>query len=146
MHDCINGSPQRSSSDLAHTRPPHLLKHDRCRCCKGALIVSDLSSSLPQNVDIANFGESFADGLAFCAILHYFIPAKIPYSSLNEKSRVSIINIAKLNVQPIIFIVLWNKGTSSGSVITWISFFLSRKETLKLPLKQPKVLESLPFL
>lgn len=39
------------------------------------------------NVDIANFGESFGDGLAFCAILHYFIPAKIPYSSLNEKSR-----------------------------------------------------------
>lgn len=39
------------------------------------------------NVDIANFAESFADGLAFCALLHHFMPDKIPYHSLNPNEQ-----------------------------------------------------------
>jgi hypothetical protein len=40
------------------------------------------------NIYIADFGKSFSNGLAFCAILHHFIPHKIPYSTLNDTDRV----------------------------------------------------------
>ena len=45
-------------------------------------------SLLPQNVDIRNFSDSFSDGLAFCAIIHHFSPSRIPFISLNAKTRV----------------------------------------------------------
>jgi hypothetical protein len=41
-----------------------------------------------QNVNICNFAESFSDGLAFCALLHHFIPEEIPFNTLNSASRV----------------------------------------------------------
>ena len=43
---------------------------------------------LLQNVDIRNFSDSFSDGLAFCAIVHHFSPNRIPYHSLDSKTRV----------------------------------------------------------
>ena len=49
-----------------------------------------LLSFLLQNVSIDNFGESFADGLAFCALLHHFIPDQIPYAQLTEENRVRL--------------------------------------------------------
>lgn len=42
---------------------------------------------------ISNFGESFSDGLAFCALLHHFVPDKIPYETLdgvNQKRNFEI--------------------------------------------------------
>ena len=41
-----------------------------------------LSLSLPQNVDVKDFRQSWSDGLAFCAIMHSFLPDKIPYDDL----------------------------------------------------------------
>ena len=35
-----------------------------------------------QNVNIKDFRQSWSDGLAFCAILHSFLPDKIPYDDL----------------------------------------------------------------
>ncbi len=53
------------------------------------LVITITYSSRPaQNIAIENFGSSFSDGLAFCAILHHFIPDKIPYNSLTPTSRV----------------------------------------------------------
>ncbi|CAI7995588.1 Cytospin-A [Geodia barretti] len=40
------------------------------------------------NIYIGDFGKSFSNGLAFCAILHHFIPHKIPYSTLNDTDKV----------------------------------------------------------
>lgn len=42
-----------------------------------------------RNIDITNFSSSWNDGLALCAILHSYLPDKIPYDSLNpsEKKR-----------------------------------------------------------
>ena len=37
--------------------------------------------------DITDFSYSFADGLAFCAILHAFFPAVIPYTELTPGDR-----------------------------------------------------------
>lgn len=46
------------------------------------------------NIYIEDFGKSFANGLAFCAMLHHFIPDKIPYSSLSETDRARNFKIA----------------------------------------------------
>ncbi|XP_058806768.1 cytospin-A isoform X2 [Phymastichus coffea] len=42
-----------------------------------------------RNIDITNFSSSWNDGLALCAIMHTYLPDKIPYDSLtpNEKRR-----------------------------------------------------------
>lgn len=42
-----------------------------------------------RNIDITNFSSSWNDGLAFCAILHSYLPERVPYDSLtpNEKRR-----------------------------------------------------------
>jgi len=41
------------------------------------------------DVDITNFSSSWNDGMAFCALLHTYMPDRIPYGSLkaNEKRR-----------------------------------------------------------
>ncbi|MGH0151989.1 UNVERIFIED_CONTAM: hypothetical protein FKN15_026075 [Acipenser sinensis] len=41
------------------------------------------------NIDITNFSSSWNDGLAFCAILHTYLPAHIPYQELNNQDKAS---------------------------------------------------------
>ena len=36
-----------------------------------------------QNVNVKDFRSSWADGMAFCAIIHSFLPDKIPYDDLS---------------------------------------------------------------
>lgn len=42
-----------------------------------------------RNIDITNFSSSWNDGLALCAILHSYLPRKVPYDTLTpvEKRR-----------------------------------------------------------
>ncbi|XP_009875582.1 PREDICTED: cytospin-B, partial [Apaloderma vittatum] len=40
-----------------------------------------------QNIDITNFSSSWSDGLAFCALLHTYLPAHIPYQELNSQDK-----------------------------------------------------------
>uniref|UniRef100_A0A9R1SN61 Cytospin-A n=3 Tax=Cyprinus carpio TaxID=7962 RepID=A0A9R1SN61_CYPCA len=40
-----------------------------------------------QNIDITNFSSSWNDGMAFCAILHTYLPAHIPYHELNNQDK-----------------------------------------------------------
>nr|XP_006138767.1 cytospin-B isoform X2 [Pelodiscus sinensis]XP_025035041.1 cytospin-B isoform X2 [Pelodiscus sinensis] len=39
------------------------------------------------NIDITNFSSSWSDGLAFCALLHTYLPAHIPYQELNGQDK-----------------------------------------------------------
>ncbi|XP_059144249.1 cytospin-A-like [Physella acuta] len=39
------------------------------------------------NVDITNFSSSWNDGLGFCALLHSYLPEKIPYSELSTEDK-----------------------------------------------------------
>ena len=48
---------------------------------------------LVQNVEVKDFSHSFKNGLAFCAILHNYIPDAIPFDDLapdNPKQNLSI--------------------------------------------------------
>lgn len=40
-----------------------------------------------QNIDITNFSSSWNDGLAFCAVLHTYLPAHIPYQELTGQDK-----------------------------------------------------------
>ncbi|XP_062379689.1 cytospin-A [Sardina pilchardus] len=40
-----------------------------------------------KNIDITNFSSSWADGLAFCAVYHTYLPSHIPYSSLRLDNK-----------------------------------------------------------
>lgn len=40
-----------------------------------------------KNIDITNFSSSWADGLAFCAVFHSYLPSHIPYSSLTPDNK-----------------------------------------------------------
>lgn len=40
-----------------------------------------------QGVDIENFSESWADGLAFAALMHSFLPEDIPFDELSKETR-----------------------------------------------------------
>lgn len=40
-----------------------------------------------KNIEIKNFSSSWNDGLAFCALLHSFIPDKIDYDTLRQENN-----------------------------------------------------------
>ncbi|CAH1154637.1 unnamed protein product [Phaedon cochleariae] len=40
-----------------------------------------------ENVQLDNFSSSWADGLAFCALIHHFLPEAFDYQSLTPKDR-----------------------------------------------------------
>lgn len=47
-----------------------------------------------QNIDITNFSSSWADGLAFCAVYHTYLPSHIPYSTLTPENKVGTVPVA----------------------------------------------------
>jgi len=38
-------------------------------------------------VNITNFSSSWADGMAFCALIHHFYPKAFDFAKLNPKNR-----------------------------------------------------------
>lgn len=47
-----------------------------------------------KNIDITNFSSSWADGLAFCAIYHTYLPSHIPYNSLSPENKKENLSLA----------------------------------------------------
>ncbi len=43
-------------------------------------------TSLLQNVEVKDFRGSWFDGMAFCAIIHSFLPDKVPYDDLSPSN------------------------------------------------------------
>lgn len=52
-------------------------------------VVFFLFFSFLKNIDITNFSSSWNDGLAFCAVLHTYLPAHIPYQELTSQEKAS---------------------------------------------------------
>ncbi|XP_029483551.2 cytospin-B-like isoform X1 [Oncorhynchus nerka] len=46
------------------------------------------------NIDVTNFSSSWSDGLAFCALLHTYLPAHIPYQELISQDKVRNLSLA----------------------------------------------------
>ena len=40
-----------------------------------------------KNIDITNFSSSWNDGLAFCALLHTYVPDRVPYNELDKENK-----------------------------------------------------------
>ncbi len=79
----VTGTRKDSSVPLNH--PPNSLSSST------EIVSIDLffsPSTRTQNIDITNFSSSWNDGLAFCAILHTYLPAHIPYHELNNQDKV----------------------------------------------------------
>ncbi|KAL3049008.1 hypothetical protein OYC64_008477 [Pagothenia borchgrevinki] len=47
-----------------------------------------------KNIDITNFSSSWADGLAFCAVYHTYLPSHIPYTSLTPENKKENLSMA----------------------------------------------------
>ncbi|XP_046869946.1 cytospin-A isoform X1 [Hypomesus transpacificus] len=47
-----------------------------------------------KNIDITNFSSSWADGLAFCAVYHTYLPSHIPYCTLSPESKKENLSLA----------------------------------------------------
>ncbi|XP_040917457.1 cytospin-A isoform X2 [Toxotes jaculatrix] len=47
-----------------------------------------------KNIDITNFSSSWADGLAFCAVYHTYLPSHIPYSALTPENKRENLSLA----------------------------------------------------
>nr|XP_057942627.1 cytospin-B [Doryrhamphus excisus] len=46
------------------------------------------------NIDVTNFSSSWSDGLAFCALLHTYLPAHIPYQELISQDKFRNLTLA----------------------------------------------------
>ncbi|KAE8289742.1 Cytospin-A SPECC1-like protein [Larimichthys crocea] len=47
-----------------------------------------------KSIDITNFSSSWADGLAFCAVYHTYLPSHIPYSTLTPENKRENLSLA----------------------------------------------------
>ncbi|XP_061600028.1 cytospin-B [Cololabis saira] len=47
-----------------------------------------------KNIDITNFSSSWADGLAFCAVYHTYLPSHIPYGTLTLENKRENLSLA----------------------------------------------------
>uniref|UniRef100_A0A8C8J342 Cytospin-A n=2 Tax=Oncorhynchus tshawytscha TaxID=74940 RepID=A0A8C8J342_ONCTS len=47
-----------------------------------------------KNIDITNFSSSWADGLAFCAVYHTYLPSHIPYCTLSPDNKRDNLSLA----------------------------------------------------
>ncbi|XP_061904179.1 cytospin-B isoform X2 [Entelurus aequoreus] len=46
------------------------------------------------HIDLTNFSSSWSDGLAFCALLHTYLPAHIPYQELITQDKIRNLTLA----------------------------------------------------
>lgn len=47
-----------------------------------------------QHVEINNFSSNWANGMAFCALMHHFYPDEFDYESLDPQNRRKNLEIA----------------------------------------------------
>ncbi|KAM8917570.1 CD109 antigen [Spinachia spinachia] len=47
-----------------------------------------------ENIDITNFSSSWADGLAFCAVYHTYLPSHVPYAALTPENKRENLSLA----------------------------------------------------
>lgn len=84
----IDFSRRNSYSDLSERKDPlnSLVKNGGSK--RNALLKWCQNKTVGyRNIDITNFSSSWNDGLALCALLHTYLPDKIPYDSLTPQEK-----------------------------------------------------------
>jgi len=76
------------------TKPLPLFKFTDPAVCQSAATVKErllvwcqIKTKEYQNIKLENFSTSWADGMAFCALIHHFLPDAFDYHALNPKQR-----------------------------------------------------------
>ncbi|XP_077995228.1 cytospin-A-like [Glandiceps talaboti] len=79
----------RRSSDTAEKKDPlAVLVKDIGGSKRNALLKwCQLKTQGYKGIDITNFSSSWNDGLAFCALIHSYLPRKIPYNELTPQDK-----------------------------------------------------------
>ncbi|XP_070573350.1 cytospin-A-like [Ptychodera flava] len=82
-------TPTRRASETAEKKDPlAVLVKDRGGSKRNALLKwCQLQTYGYKGIDVTNFSSSWNDGLAFCALIHSYLPQKIPYSELNSQDK-----------------------------------------------------------
>ncbi|CAG9768071.1 unnamed protein product [Ceutorhynchus assimilis] len=84
----IDFSRRNSYSDLSERKDPlnSLVKNGGSK--RNALLKWCQNKTVGyRNIDITNFSSSWNDGLALCALLHTYLPDRIPYDSLTQHEK-----------------------------------------------------------
>ncbi|KAJ8958035.1 hypothetical protein NQ318_002041 [Aromia moschata] len=84
----IDFSRRNSYSDLSERKDPlnGLVKNGGSK--RNALLKWCQNKTVGyRNIDITNFSSSWNDGLALCALLHTYLPDRIPYDSLTPQEK-----------------------------------------------------------
>lgn len=83
-----------------------------------------------QNVDITNFSSSWNDGLAFCALLHSYVPEKIPFTELDTEDKVGChyINNSWSSSIQVVHIIKYTETLCCVLCVDKIMFLLTEKE------------------
>ncbi|ENN72469.1 hypothetical protein D910_12322 [Dendroctonus ponderosae] len=84
----IDFSRRNSYSDLSERNDPlnSLVKNGGSK--RNALLKWCQNKTVGyRNIDITNFSSSWNDGLALCALLHTYLPDRIPYDSLTQQEK-----------------------------------------------------------
>jgi uncharacterized CHY-type Zn-finger protein len=99
-----------------------------------------------KHVNVTNFTDSWADGLAFCALIHSFHPDLIPYDTLKPEDKKENLKLAfdvaeKLGIPSLLEPedMLIASGPDKFSVITYLSqFFHHFKGATSEPINVPQ--------
>jgi hypothetical protein len=84
----LDFSRRNSYSDLSERKDPlnGLVKNGGSK--RNALLKWCQNKTVGyRNIDITNFSSSWNDGLALCALLHTYLPDRIPYDSLTPQEK-----------------------------------------------------------
>lgn len=88
LQKSIDFSRRNSYSDLSERKDPlnGLVKNGGSK--RNALLKWCQNKTVGyRNIDITNFSSSWNDGLALCALLHTYLPDRIPYDSLTAQEK-----------------------------------------------------------
>lgn len=100
------------------------------------------------NVKITNFSSSWADGLAFCALIHSFLPNSFDYSKLSSENRHQNFELAfetaykEANITPLLEVndmLLMGNRPDDRCIYTYVATIYSRfqsrpRNSIKYPI------------
>lgn len=130
------GTGKSSSSVVVSAAPasgpsnPNSVKDNLLRWCQ-------INTEGYANVNITNFSSSWADGMAFCALVHHFVPETFDFNRLNPRNRKGNFDLAfkiaeeKCDIAPLLEVedmLLMGNKPDWKCVFTYVQSFYRKFE------------------